>query len=61
MTVDVGMQERSKKKLMRSTWAGRVGKMGDEKQAKSQMPRKWRGVWRRGRPKLRWSNALKVT
>ena len=28
------MKESSKKKLVRSTWAGHVGKMGDEKRAK---------------------------
>ena len=37
MRVEVGMKESSKKKLVRSTWAGHVEKMGDEKLAK------WRG------------------
>ena len=34
MRVDVGVKESSKKKLVRSTWAGNVGEMGEEKLAK---------------------------
>ena len=30
MRVEVGVKESSKKKLVRSTWAGRVDKMTDE-------------------------------
>ena len=30
MRVEVGVKESSKKKLVRSTWAGHVAKMGDE-------------------------------
>ena len=37
------MKESSKNKLVRSTWVGHVEKMGDEKLAKKQMPRKWKG------------------
>ena len=49
----VGMKESSKKKLARSTWAGHVEKMGDEKLTKRDV-QKVEGKWRRGRPKLRW-------
>ncbi len=38
MRVQVGVKESSKKKLARSTWAGHVEKMGDEKQAESGCP-----------------------
>ena len=34
-----GVKESSKKKLVRSTWAGHVEKMGDEKR-RGQVPRK---------------------
>ena len=53
--------EVGKKKLARSTWTGHVEKMGDEKLAKRPDARKVDGKWRRGRPKLRWGIALKVT
>ena len=33
MRLDIGVKESSKKKLVRSTWAGHVDKMGDEKWA----------------------------
>ncbi len=53
MRVQVGEKESSKKKLARSTWAGHVEKMGDEKQAERADAQKVKGNWRRGRPKLR--------
>ena len=37
------MKERSKKKLVRSTWAGHVDKMGDETLAKRADARKEEG------------------
>ena len=49
----VGVKERSKKKLARSTWAGHVEKMADEKLAKRADAQKVERKWRRGRPKLR--------
>ena len=36
--MEVGVKESSKKKLVRSTWAGHVGKMGDEKLGESKCP-----------------------
>ena len=51
--MEVGMKERSKKKLARSTWAGHVEQMGDEKLAKRADAQKVDGKWRRGRPTLR--------
>jgi len=59
--VEVGMNERSKEKLARSTWAGHVENMGDEKLAKRADAQNVDGKWRRGRPKLRRGIALKVT
>ena len=41
--MEVGVEKRSKKKLVRSTWTGHVEKMAEKKLAKEQMPRKWRG------------------
>ena len=38
MRVDAGVKERSKKKLMRNTWAGHVENTGDEKLAESRCP-----------------------
>ena len=35
MTVEVRMMENSKKKLARGTWAGHLGKIGDEKLAEN--------------------------
>ena len=55
------MNERSKEKLARSTWAGHVENMGDEKLAKRADAQNVDGKWRRGRPKLRRGIALKVT
>ena len=46
---------------MRSTCAGHVEKMGDEKLAKRADALKVERKWRRGRPKLRWGIALSVT
>ena len=43
MRVEVGVKESSKKKLVRSTWAGHVAKPGYKKTGREQMPRKWRG------------------
>ena len=54
MKLEVGVKESSKKKLVRSTWAGHVEKMGDEKLAKRVDDQKVERKWRRGRPKLRW-------
>ena len=34
MRVEVGVKKSSKKKLVRSTWVGRVEQMGDEKLVK---------------------------
>ena len=53
MRVEVEVKESSKKKLMRSTWAGPVGKMGDDKLAKRADARNVLGKWRRRTPKLR--------
>ena len=53
MRVKVGVKESSKKKLLRSTWAGHVEKMEDENMAKRADARKAEGTRRRGRPKLR--------
>ena len=51
--MDVGGKESSKKKLVRSTWAGHVEKMTDKKLAKRADAQKVEGKWKRGRPKLR--------
>ena len=53
MRVEAGVKESSKTKLVRSTWAGHVEKMGDEKLAKRTDAQKVEGMWRRGRPNLR--------
>ena len=53
MRVEVGVKESSKKKLVRSTWAGDVKKLGDEKLEKRADAQKVEGNWRRRRPKLR--------
>ena len=42
MRLEVGVNESSKNKLVRSTWAGDVVQMAD-KTVREQMPRKWRG------------------
>ena len=42
MRVEVGVEESSKKKLMRSTWAGHVDKWEMKKWQRDQMPRKRR-------------------
>ena len=55
------MKESSKKKLVRSTRADHVERMGDEKLAKRADVQKVDGKWRRGWLKLRWGVALKVT
>ena len=60
LRVEVEAKESSKTKLVRSTCAGRVGKMGDENLAKRAYAQKMEGKWRRGRSKLRWGIALKV-
>ena len=52
MRVEVGVKENSKKKLMRSTWAGHVEIIGDAKLAKKADVQIVDRVWRRGRPKL---------
>ena len=43
--MEVGVKESSKKKLVRSTWAGHVEQMVDKKTNwhREQMTRKWRG------------------
>ena len=41
MRVGVGVQESSKKKLVRGIWAGHVDKFEDEKTCREQMSRKW--------------------
>ena len=48
----VGVKEGSKKKLARSTLAGHVENIADEKLAKRADAQKVEGKWRRGRPKL---------
>ena len=45
--MEVGVTERSHKKLVRSTWADYVEKMGDEKLAKRADAQKVEGRWRR--------------
>ena len=50
MRVEVGVNESSKKKLVRSTWAGHVPNNGDEKLAKR--AQKVQGKWRRRSQKL---------
>ena len=50
MRVWGGVKENSKKKLMRSTWAGHMGKMGYEQLAERAGAQKVEGKWRRGRP-----------
>jgi len=45
-----GLNKSSKKILMRSTWAGHMEKMGDEKLAKREDAQKVERKWRRGRP-----------
>ena len=41
--MEVGVKESSKKKLVRSTWAGHVEKWHMKNWQREQMPRKWRG------------------
>ena len=36
--MEVGVKENSKKKLVRSTWAGHIKTMGDEKLTESRCP-----------------------
>ena len=50
--LEVGEEESSKKKLVRSTWTGYMDKMGDEKLAKRADAQESRRKWRRGRLKL---------
>ena len=47
MRVDVGANESSKKKLVRTTWAGHVENMGDDKMATRANAQKVEGKWRR--------------
>ena len=61
MRIEVGMKECSKKKLVTSSWAGHVEKNGDENPAKRADAQKVERERRRGRPKLQWEIALKVT
>ena len=51
--MEVEVRESSKKKLMRSTWAGHVKKMGANKLAKRAGARKVEGKWWRRTTKLR--------
>ena len=44
--MEVEVRESSKKKLMRSTWAGHVNKMGANKLAKRADAQKVEGKWR---------------
>ena len=48
LRVEVGVKEGFQKKLLRSTWTGHVGKMGDEKLAKRADVPKVEGTCRRG-------------
>ena len=43
MIVEVRVTESAKKKLARSTWAGHVERMTDEKPAKRKYAQKWKG------------------
>ena len=44
MRLEVGVNESSKNKLVRSTWAGDVVQLQmADKTVREQMPRKWRG------------------
>ena len=53
--MDVGVNESSKKKLVRSTIHGwSCGKLGDENLAMRADAQNVDGKWRRERPKLRW-------
>ena len=63
LSVEVGMKESFKKKLMRNRviWTGRVEIMGDAKQAKRADTKKVCGKRRRERAKLRRRIALKET
>ena len=54
MRLEIGVKESCKKKFVRSTWAGHLERMGDEKLAKGADAQRMEGKWRRGRPKLRW-------
>ena len=58
-----GVKERFKKNLVRSRpiWAGHLKRMGDGKLANRADAQKMEEKKRRGRPKLRWGIALKVT
>ena len=58
MRVEAEVKESSKKKSVRSTWAGDIEKMGDENWQRADA-QKAEGKWRRGRPILRWGIALK--
>ena len=58
--MEIGVKESSKKKLVRSTWAGHVENMGDEKLVKTADTQKVDWKWKRGGPKLQWGIALKV-
>ena len=50
MRVEIGVKGSSKKKLARSTWAGHVVKLKDEKLAKRAEAQKVDEKCRRGRP-----------
>ena len=52
--MEVEVKESSKKKLIRSTWAGNVGEIRDDKLAKRADALKVEGKWRRRTPKLQW-------
>ena len=58
--MEAGVKESSKKKWVRSTWAGHVKQMGDDNLATRAEAQKVEGEWRRGRPKLRWEIVLKL-
>ena len=61
MSVEIGVKENVKKKLVSSTRVGHVERMGDEKLAKRASGQTVEGKWGRGRPKLRCVIALIVT
>ena len=61
MRVAVGMTGSAKKILAKSTWAGHMEGMGDDNLTKRTDAQKVEGKWSRGKPKLRWGIALKVT
>ena len=60
--MEIEVKEIIKKKMTRSTWVGRVERIGDEKWQRQQMGAQTvERKWRRGRPKLRCVLVLIIT